>query len=146
MTGTPACLARVRRAAAARGAGRARVSNFSPPRNSMSLIQSMSNRTTGHWSGALPFRLFCFGNSASVGGDRGIERRRQRRLAADQSGPGEFEPVALAFQHELQPVRGNRQHVRLLADLHFALEWFFEFSCHLLASLSRIRTRTVCPI
>src|SRR5687767_1165267 len=122
MTGTPACLARLRNAAVAFAAFSACGKSRAPESNSRSLIQSMRSSATALLSGAAPCRSLLL--------DRGIERRGERGVAADQGFPGELQAVALAFRHELHAGRVDGQHVGLPVDIDLALQGLVQFGGH----------------
>src|SRR5687768_17902685 len=111
MTAAPARRARCLSRAMARAARRARGSSRSPPSKSKALIMSMTRR-------------------ALVGLERGIQGGGQRRLAAHKRAPGELQALALALGHQLEAIRGERQHVGLALDRDFAPYRLFELRCH----------------
>src|SRR5689334_13818941 len=94
--GMPASLARILSARMARAAASARSSMASAPSKSKALIMSMMRSATRASSPASARR------PALLARERGIERRRERGLAAHQRFPGELQAFALALGHELQ--------------------------------------------
>src|SRR5438105_2769489 len=111
-------------AATARAAARARGSIAFAPTKSNALIMSMMSNATRESSGALPCR------SPRLARDRGIQGSSEGRLAADQRLPGELEPVALAFRHELESLGADGQHVGLPLDRDFPPQRLFQFCSH----------------
>jgi hypothetical protein len=62
--------------------------------------------------------------------ERGVERDGERRLPTDEVLPPQLDAVTLAFRHELQAVRRDRQHVRFVADRDLPLECLVQHDGH----------------
>src|ERR1043166_2172768 len=120
----PAALARALSARMARAAASARSSMPSAPSKSNALIMSMMSSATRASSGALPCR------SALLAREGGIQRSRERRLAAHQRLPGELQALALAFGDELQAFGAEGQHVGRAVDRQFAPQRLVQFGRH----------------
>src|SRR5690606_14765290 len=53
---------------------------------------------------------------------RGLQGGSQRGVAADQVGPGQLQPLALALGHQLQALGADGEGVQLVADGQFATD------------------------
>jgi hypothetical protein len=62
--------------------------------------------------------------------ERRVQRDRERRLAADQVPPGQFDADASAFRHQLEAFGRNRERVVLLTDRQLAFERLVQHHGH----------------